>query len=129
MRSGHFPSAQHALERRTVDELHRDEVVPVRLAERVDLDDVRMREPGRGRGLAPKALDRLRVAAADPGQDLERHAAVQRELARLVDDAHPAAPDLPDDLEVPDRLHGPWHENPCNAVRPAAIHPPGALCR
>ena len=107
---GTLPVRQHALERGTVDVLHRDEVVSVGLAERVDLDDVRMSEPGRGGRLATEALDRLRVAPADAEEHLQRHAAIERDLVGFVDDAHPAASDLADDLEISDLVHRPYHK-------------------
>src|SRR5262249_40519798 len=51
-------------------------------------------------GFAVEALDGPRRQVQGAAQHLERHAPVERHLAGLVDDAHAAAADLPDDLEI-----------------------------
>jgi hypothetical protein len=55
---------------------------------------------GRGVRLAQEAVDRRALQREVRLEDLERDAPAARLLERLVDDAHPAAADLPDDPEV-----------------------------
>ena len=76
-----------------------DKVRPARgLADIVDLDDVGMLQASDRRGLGAKAGQVLR-AGLDPGQDhLQRHGAIETELPGLVDDAHAASSQLPQDL-------------------------------
>ena len=50
-----------------------------------------------------EALELLRVQRRGEGQHLQGHPPAQRELHRLVDDAHAAAADLADDAEVAQR--------------------------
>ena len=74
--------------------------MPVVLADGEDRDDVGVMELGGGVGLALEALAGLSRQAEAGGQDLEGNAAIQRDLPGLVDDAHAAATDLADELEV-----------------------------
>ena len=57
-------------------------------------------EPGRGLGLAAKAAHGLLVLQAVLADDLDGDDAVRAPLAGLVDDAHAAAAELFEDLEV-----------------------------
>ena len=84
-----------------------DEVRPARgLADVVNLDDVGMLQAGEHRGLRAKAGQVLR-AGLDPGQDhLQRHGAIETELPGLVDDAHAAAAEHPQDLVAGDLGQG-----------------------
>ena len=75
------PLHDHVGERRAVDEAHRDEHEPVGLAGLVDGDDVRVVERGGVAALEAEALAEALVADERRGEHLQRHAAVQRELA------------------------------------------------
>ena len=66
----------------------------------VDRHDVGVMQLGRRLCLTVEASHRLARQAQAGGQDLERHLAVERDLPRLVDDAHAATADFPDDLEI-----------------------------
>ena len=61
-------------------------------------------EARRGPGLALEAVPVLGVAEHLWGQQLQGYLAAERDLLGLVDDAHPAAADLPDDPEVAELL-------------------------
>ncbi len=85
-----------------LDELHR---VEGRLAIAADLEDrhdVGVVHPRRGLGLAAEPLQRLAVADRVSWQDLQRHAAAERDLLGLVDHAHPAPADLAEDPVIAD---------------------------
>jgi hypothetical protein len=87
-------------ERLPLEELHRDEVLPLVLLDRVDRADAGVVEL-RGRlGLALEALERRRVLRQLDRQELERHAAAELRVLGLVDDTHAAAAELPGDLVV-----------------------------
>ena len=91
-------------ERRPVDELHGVVVDAALAADRVHRDDVRVVELRGGLGLDAEPGDLAGVDGGGERQDLQRHAAAQRALDGLVDDAHAAAAQLADDAEVAD----PW---------------------
>jgi hypothetical protein len=97
---------QVPIERQALDELHRQPVHALGRADVVDADDVRVMQAGQRQCLAAQACQRCRVVAHVGAQHLERDAAVERELARLVDDPHAAAPDLAQDLEVAEHARG-----------------------
>ena len=86
------------------DEAHREVEHPVLLARPEDGEDVGMVERRREARLDDEALAEAAVARELRRDQLERHPAVQRELDRLVDDAHAAAPDHP--LEAVAGDHG-----------------------
>ena len=79
---------------RPFDVLHDDEVRAVGLSAVVDRDDVRMREPGGVRGLAPEALDELIVVRVPLVEDLDGHAPPELLVLGEVDVRHPTAPEL-----------------------------------
>src|SRR5262245_12927612 len=87
-----------------------DKVRPARgLADIEDLDDVGMLQASDHRGLCAKAVQVLGFGVT-PGQDhLERHSAMETELPGLVDDAHAASSQLPQDFVA-------WYN------RPFAVH-------
>ena len=58
-----------------------------------DVDDVGVREPGRGPGLALEAVGELRVVAEAAVHGLDRAHAVEADVDGLVDGGHPAARD------------------------------------
>jgi len=91
---------------RPVDELHRDEVVPVGLAQVVDADDVRMIEPRREPGLVEEHLDELLVAREVREDALETDELLEAGCAglpRQVDLGHPAGGDELDELVLAQR--------------------------
>ena len=82
------------------EQLERDEGAAVGLAEVVDLDDVGMAEPGDGLGLDQEPLAMLGVGVLAVADHLQRDDPVQRAVPGLVDDAHAAAAQLGQDLEL-----------------------------
>ena len=65
-----------------------------------DRHDIGVVQPGDGLGLALEPLHRLLVGHDAEPQDLQGHAAAERGLLGLVDDAHAAAAELADDPEL-----------------------------
>ena len=86
------------------DELHREVEPVVRLAGLVHRDDVRMVERGLEHRLAAEPGGELRVGREVRREHLQRDRALERELRRLVHDAHPAAPEDALDAVAGDRL-------------------------
>ncbi len=86
-------AAQPFVDRRTLDELHRDVVAPARRADLVHDDHVRVREPRHRPRLAQQARARF-IAARGAAQHLQRDAALEIGIERGVHDAHPADPEL-----------------------------------
>src|SRR5262249_52077671 len=85
---------------RTVDELHR---IVAGVGLKVDGEqgnDVRMAQPGSGVGFLLEALKPKRVLERGLRQYLERDALTPRALFGLVNDAHAAAADHAQELEV-----------------------------
>ena len=82
------------------NELHDEIVQTVLFARAIDLDNVRMVQPGSGAGLAAEALDRFRAQQEVTGQHLQCDAAAQRNLFGLENNAHAAATDLADNAVV-----------------------------
>ena len=80
------------------DVLHREEVLAVKLADVVDVDDVRVSQSGGGLGFGLKAADQLGRSEVAGQDHLDGHRAVEPFLPGLVDDAHAAAADLADQL-------------------------------
>ncbi len=95
-----FSVADEVAEVHAVHELHHDVEQAAGLAEVVDRDDVRMAELRQQLGLAGETFGEARVALALGGEDLDRDEAVEGFLAGLVNDAHAAAPETLDDLEL-----------------------------
>ena len=91
-------AAEDLLECRPLHVLHRDVVAARLLAGVVDRDDVRVVEFRGGLGLAHEVRDRLGVLGQRLGQDFEGDQSVEHGVLDLVDDAHPAPTELPDDL-------------------------------
>ncbi len=67
---------------------------PFAIADVVDGDDVRMRELRRGLCLAREAEPNRRVVRQLRRQHLDRHGAIESEIARAIHDRHPTPPDL-----------------------------------
>ena len=80
----------HVLQVRPADDAHGQEQAVIRLAGLVDRDDVRVVDRGLQQALAAEALAERVIVAEIDGEELERDRSVQRELGRLVDDAHPS---------------------------------------
>ena len=87
------PVAEQLLQVGAVDEAHREVELAVDLAGVVDGDDVRVLERGRQPGLAQEALTERAIGGEVRGEQLQRDVAVEREIARAVDDAHPTTAD------------------------------------
>jgi len=88
----------HAVERLSVDQRHREVVLPLELAHVIDGDDVRVRDlRGRAR-LHEEALDLLVGTVLAAGEDLEGDDAVQLRVDRPVDDPHPPLAELSEEL-------------------------------
>ena len=80
-----------------------------------------MVQPRRGPRLAAEPLQQLRVPSRAGRQDLQGHAAAQRLLLGLVDDAHAAPADLAEDPVVAQLPQGRGRGRPgCAVVEVAA---------
>ena len=90
---------QRVAERQAVEELHRHEQPAVGgLAEVEHADGVRVLEPRARLRLVVEALDPLRIRRHLRVEHLDCDDAIDRDLARLVDDAHAALADTSLDL-------------------------------
>ena len=92
--------ADHLGQALALDELHGVVVHAPLAADGVDRHDVGVVQAGGGLGLELEPLELPGVERRGEGQDLQRHAAAERDLLGLVDDAHAAAADLAEDPEV-----------------------------
>ena len=93
-----------------LEELHGHVDEAVLLAEVEDGDDVRVVELGGRLGLALEAAAEVGLGGEGRGDRLDRDEAVQERVLGLVDLAHRALADLPDDPVLPDPVqvhHGP----------------------
>ena len=89
----------------TLDELHGDELHAVGLAQVVDPDDVLVGDLGGQKQFLLEAVNDGLVAGQIRADDFQRHHAIQFDVARLVDRAHPAfAQDLQDFVTLPQKL-------------------------
>jgi hypothetical protein len=95
----HAPGIQQLPKVDPVHVLHHKEEQPVRLAEFMDGDDVRMIEFGQCFGLAGKSVGERRISGNAGRQDFYRHQPVQFLLAGLIHGAHAAAADKFQDLQ------------------------------
>ncbi len=95
-------AADERVQRVALDAFHGDEADAVGFRDVVDRDDVGVVQGGSGPGFAHEPPAALRVRHLVGGQDLEGHQAIQVFVARLVDRAHPAFADLPEDGVVGD---------------------------
>ena len=104
------PSFRHVLEQAiqpaAADVLHRVIRQAVLLADGEDGDDVRVVELRDGHRLALEPLPAPGVEQPLARDDLQRDLPGQRFLERLVDDPHPAAPQLADDPVLAQALQG-----------------------
>ena len=92
-------------QRLAVDVPHHEEDDAVLLVGAVDGDDVGVRELCRGPGFAQEPVAHSRRLGQMRGQHLDRDFPVKIDIDREIDDAHPAATELSQDLEI--RSQGP----------------------
>jgi len=91
----HGLSPQQGFERLAVEQLHHHEQQAVAGAPEVeDVDDVWVTDGARGSRLALETGSELGVGAGALDEGLDRHAPAERDVQRLVDDAHRAPPEL-----------------------------------
>ena len=102
-RAGLRISREPIVQAAAVEQLQRDERQAVRLADVVDLDDVRMAQPRDRLGLDPETREVVGPRLAAAANHLHGDQAVQPEVPRLVDDPHPALAQLLEDLVVRNR--------------------------
>ena len=102
--AGDRPARQLAGQADPLDELHREEVLPIDLADLEDRDDVRVLQPRRRLGLGAEPLDVLVVREPARQDHLERHDPAQVHLPGAIDHAHTAAGDFGDQLIVAEPL-------------------------
>ena len=95
-----LPRLQQLAQVHAVHEFHQQVIEPVRLAEVVDRDDVRVVQPGQRLGLARNRSANFGSASCLRRQDLQRHQPVQLGLAGLVNHAHAAAAEAFEDFEL-----------------------------
>ncbi len=98
----HLVDAQRAvcdavLERRPIDEGHRQVSPALLLARLVDGAHARVVERGGRLRLAEETRPGLRLRGQGGPEELQRDEPLQPHVLRLVDDAHPAAAERPDD--------------------------------
>ena len=106
------PAADRLAQVAALEELHRHVGEAVLLAEVEDGDDVRVVELRRGLGLALEARRKSGSSARARRDRLEGHVAVQERVVGLVDLAHRALADLPDDPVLADVGRGPSTARP-----------------
>ena len=75
------------------DVRHREKDECAHLVDGENWNDVGMGQSGRGAGFAQEALPARRVGGEVGGEQLDGNRPVEAQLARQVDDPHPAAPD------------------------------------
>jgi hypothetical protein len=88
------------LQRHPVQKLHGDEGLTILLPDLVDGADVGMVQCGSSLGFPLEASQRLGVFGYFLGQKLQRDRSVKGYVLSLVDNTHPAAPELLDDAVV-----------------------------
>jgi hypothetical protein len=86
--------------------LHREEVMALVGADRVDRHDVRMLDLGGGRGFAAEADDEIAAAGQLRRQHLDRHIAVQVGVVTLIHIPHPATAQASHNLVLAQPLEG-----------------------
>src|ERR1017187_7402841 len=82
------------LQRSSVQELHGDEGAAVLLADLIYRADVWVIQGGSGAGLAPEAIQGLRMPGEFAGQELESDKSLEPRVLGLVDHAHAAVAQL-----------------------------------
>jgi hypothetical protein len=98
------PPADSLAQRLPLEELHRDEPLPLVRIDVVNGADAGVVEGGRGARLALEALEGLGLRAEALRQELEGHGTAEAGVLGPVDDPHPSAAHLLDDAIVRERL-------------------------
>ena len=98
--------AQHVVEGQALDRLHHDVWLAERLADFVDGDDVGMVQRGRGARFLREASQPIDVCRVLGGEELDGDIALQVEVSRAEDLAHPARPDAGQEFIVPETRAG-----------------------
>ncbi len=115
-----WPARELLLQIRAVHEPHRDVEPAGDLAGVVDRDDRRVVERGGEARLAQEALAEAHVPGELGREELERDGAVEREVARAIDDAHSTAAEQRLDPVTGQLLaHGEARLGPAAAHRPS----------
>ena len=91
---------QHLAQRLALDVLHHIVASPALAAHAEDGHDVGVVQPARGARLALEPPDLHQISQGMRREQLEGHAAAERALLGLVDDAHGATTDLAEDVVV-----------------------------
>ena len=102
---GQGTGGEPRVERLSLDELHRDVGLAVRLADFVDRADVRMVERGGGPGFSHQSGARGLIVEAR-GQNLDRDVSVELFVPGEVDLAHPSGAELVEDDVMSESLTG-----------------------
>lgn len=97
---GEFAHAHGLAKVEAIDEFHDEVIEAAGVAEVMDHDDIRMIEAGEDAGFAHEALREVRISAEFFGEKLEGDFAAEMELARFIDEAHAAAADEFENLEL-----------------------------
>jgi hypothetical protein len=92
------------LQSHSLQKLHRDEGLPLLIANVINCADVRMIQCGRRLSLALKTGECLRVAGKILGQELKRNKTMQPRVLSFINHAHPAATELLNDAVERDSL-------------------------
>ncbi len=103
---GERPLGNPAGERRSLDELHAEEGLPLVIADFIDGRHVRMVQPGCRLSLAAKPRQVGRGGQFAAKDHLERDDPSQADLPRREDDPHTAATDLFENLVIAERAAG-----------------------
>src|SRR5204862_665192 len=88
-------------QRLAIEPLHRDEETPLVFAELVDVAHVRMADGTCGSSLTPEALAH-RLLVERGLHYLDRDGTFETIVPRVVDEAHPALPERPEDAVTAD---------------------------
>ena len=95
-----FVRLEQGAQVRAVHILHEQEEKAARLPEVIDGDDVRITQLCQRLRLPREAVGKLRVFLPFRREEFERDETVERYLPRLVNHAHPAAPEAGEDFEL-----------------------------
>ena len=118
--------ADETVEAFALDELHGVIEQAAVLADAEDRHDIGVVQPAGGADLAVEPRDGCR-SGGQRRQHLESDAAAQGQLDRLVDDPHPAAAHLADDLEARDGRQGGRAESVAASRPVARVSPSSSL--
>ena len=102
----HPAAAEHVVQREAFDQLHHDVRLAERLADFVDRDDVGMVQRGCGARFLREAGQPIEVGGVLGGKELDGDIALQVEVPRPEDLAHPPCPDAGQEFIVPETRAG-----------------------